>query len=224
MNAAVSPAAALEADDAAWDAFVVASPHGSYLQLRPWADAKAVNGRAAARFVADGSTGSVGGQVLMRRARPLPWAFAYAPRGPVTGIWSGPGIEAWTARLRVGLHGGRGPHASHLRIDPEIERDGPDDPDGSLRRALELAGWRPAPKIQPETTRLIDLRADEAALWGDLRKKWRQYVNKARSGGIVVVEAGGERLGGFYPIISAAAGPAGFPVPPPSAHPTGPAQ
>ena len=40
-----------------------------------------------------------------------------------------------------------------------------------------------AEAVQPEATRVIDLRADEEALWGDLRKKWRQYVNKARSGG-----------------------------------------
>ena len=32
---------------------------------------------------------------------------------------------------------------SHLRIDPEIELDGPLDPDGALRRALRAAGWRP---------------------------------------------------------------------------------
>ena len=49
------------------------------------------------------------------------------------------------------------------------------------RRALRAAGWRPASPIQPDSTRVIDLRADEAALWGDLRKKWRQYVNKART-------------------------------------------
>ena len=73
---------------------------------------------------------------------------------------------------------------SHLRIDPEIEIDGPLDPDGATTRALAAAGWRPAPPIQPASTRVIDLRADEAALWGDLRKKWRQYVNKARSGGV----------------------------------------
>jgi lipid II:glycine glycyltransferase (peptidoglycan interpeptide bridge formation enzyme) len=33
---------------------------------------------------------------------------------------------------------------------------------------------------------MVDLTVDEAALWSGLRKKWRQYVNKARSNGIVV--------------------------------------
>jgi hypothetical protein len=73
---------------------------------------------------------------------------------------------------------------SHLRIDPEVEMDGPHDPEGATRRALEANGWRLAPPIQPSSTRVIDLRPDEDALWGDLRKKWRQYVNKARSAGV----------------------------------------
>jgi lipid II:glycine glycyltransferase (peptidoglycan interpeptide bridge formation enzyme) len=40
--------------------------------------------------------------------------------------------------------------------------------------------------MQPRRTRIVDLAADEDGLWSELRKKWRQYVNKARSNGIVV--------------------------------------
>ena len=57
---------------------------------------------------------------------------------------------------------------------------------------------------------MIDLAADEAALWGDLRKKWRQYVNKARTGGVRVVDAGPERLDEFYRIYRETADRAGF--------------
>ena len=99
---------------------------------------------------------------------------------------------------------------SHLRIDPEIEADGPTDPDGAFRRALRATGWRPAPPIQPNATRIIDLRSDEEALWDDLRKKWRQYVNKARKGGITVVDGDGDRLGEFYRIYRETADRAGF--------------
>ena len=85
----------------------------------------------------------------------------------------------------------------------------------STRTARCDAASRPpagAPRhpIQPNATRIIDLRADEDALWGDLRKKWRQYVNKARTGGIVVVDAGEERLGEFYRIYRETADRAGF--------------
>jgi lipid II:glycine glycyltransferase (peptidoglycan interpeptide bridge formation enzyme) len=107
---------------------------------------------------------------------------------------------------------------SHVRIDPEIERDGPDDPEGALRASLGRAGWRPAPPIQPPSTRIVDLRPDEDALWGDLRRKWRQYVNKARSAGIRVVEADGDRLGAFYGIYQDTARRAGFPIRTPGAY------
>ena len=71
---------------------------------------------------------------------------------------------------------------------------------GRMTRMAPSAGpsgrptFGPASPIQPNATRIIDLRADEEALWGDLRKKWRQYVNKARKAGIVVVDADGDRL------------------------------
>jgi peptidoglycan pentaglycine glycine transferase (the first glycine) len=195
-----------------WDAFVEASDPGSYLQLRAWARVKAVNGWTDHHIVVPGPEGTaprIGAQVLVRRPRPLPWGFAYAPRGPVAADWSADAIGAFTAAVRAGLRSSAG-RVSHLRIDPEVEADGRHDPDGTVRRALGDAGWRPAPPIQPASTRLIDLGADEATLWGDLRKKWRQYVNKARSAGVVVVESDGDRLGEFYRIYRETADRAGF--------------
>jgi lipid II:glycine glycyltransferase (peptidoglycan interpeptide bridge formation enzyme) len=153
--------------------------------------------------------GAIGGQILVRRPSPMPWGFAYAPRGPVASDWTPEAIAAFTAAVRDRLPAEAG-RISHLRIDPEIEADGPLDPDGALRRALREAGWRPAPPIQPNATRVIDLRPDEEALYGDLRKKWRQYVNKARTAGITVVDADGDRLGEFYRIYRETADRAGF--------------
>ena len=202
----------MTAPDAArdWDGFVESSDPGSYLQLAGWADVKAVNGWAARRIVHDDAGDPViGAQVLVRRPRPVPWGFAYAPRGPVARTWSPETIDAFTETARAALRSGGG-RVSHLRIDPEIERDGPADTDGSLRRSLRHAGWRPAPAIQPASTRIIDLAPDEEALWGDLRKKWRQYVNKARTAGITVVDAEGDRLGEFHRIYRETADRAGF--------------
>jgi lipid II:glycine glycyltransferase (peptidoglycan interpeptide bridge formation enzyme) len=194
------------ADPNDWDAFVESSDPGSYLQLSAWAQVKAVNGWSAHRI--HGSD-PIGAQILARRPRPLPWAFAYAPRGPVARTWSAEEIGAFTERVRSDLPRAAG-RVSHLRIDPEIEFDGPRDPDGALRRSLREAGWRPAAPIQPASTRVIDLRTDEDALYGDLRKKWRQYVNKARSSGIVVADAEGDQLGEFYRIYRDTADRAGF--------------
>lgn len=197
------------ADPEAWDQFVEASDPGSYLQLSAWAGVKAVNGWSAYRLVVPFGPGRMGAQILVRRPPPMPWAFAYAPRGPVASDWTPQSVAAFSAQLREALPATAG-RVSHLRVDPEIEVDGAHDPDGSLRRALRSAGWRPAPPIQPAATRIIDLRADEVALWGDLRKKWRQYVNKARSAGIQVVDGDGARLSEFYRIYKETADRAGF--------------
>ena len=193
------------ADENAWNAFVQAADPGSYLQLAPWARVKAANGWTMTRVGVDG----IGAQVLLRRPGPLPWAFAYAPRGPVTPGWSPDLVRSFTDAARSGLGSGTG-RVSHLRIDPEVELDGRHDPNGSLRTALDAAGWRSAPPIQPASTRLIDLRADEASLWGDLRKKWRQYVNRALTGGVTVAEGDGADLGTFYAIYRETAARAGF--------------
>src|SRR4029079_12086253 len=64
--------------------------------------------------------------------------------------------------------------------------------------------------IQPNATRIIDLRPDEETLWGDLRKKWRQYVNKARTAGVPGTAAEGDALPEFYRIYRETADRAGF--------------
>ena len=193
------------AGPAAWDTFVVENELGSYLQRTAWARVKSANGWGSQRVVA-GVSAPIGAQVLVRRPRPLPWAFAYAPRGPVATAWTVESLGAFTEALRSAPLG----RVSHLRIDPEVERDGPLDPDGSTRRILAGLGWQPAPPIQPPSTRVIDLAADEAALWSDLRKKWRQYVHKGRSNGVTVVELPGDPIGPFYSIYRETASRAGF--------------
>jgi lipid II:glycine glycyltransferase (peptidoglycan interpeptide bridge formation enzyme) len=197
-------------DDAAWDEFVATGEPGSYLQLAGWATVKAVNGWTMAR-VAPVAGARIGAQVLLRRPRPLPWSLAYAPRGPVAaaGAWTPDAVLAFTAAARSGL-GELDSRVSHLRIDPEIERDAGPDEGGAVRRALREAGWRQATPIQPNATRIIDLAPDEETLWGDLRKKWRQYVNKARNAGITVTDAQGEALPEFYRIYRETADRAGF--------------
>ncbi|MEO5883891.1 MAG: peptidoglycan bridge formation glycyltransferase FemA/FemB family protein [Candidatus Limnocylindrales bacterium] len=193
-------------DSTGWDTFVEASDPGSYLQLAAWAQVKAVNGWTSHRLA---RSGEIGAQILVRRPRPLPWGFAYAPRGPVAATWSADEIAAFTSlvRERLAVEAGR---VSHLRIDPEIEVDAGPDADGAVRHALAESGWRPAPSIQPASTRVIDLAPDEDALFGALRKKWRQYVNKARHAGIVVVDAEADRLPEFYRIYRETADRAGF--------------
>ena len=218
--------------EVAWDAFVAGSEPGSYLQASGWARVKAVNGWTTLRVRADGPDGEVGAQVLVRRAAPLPWSFGYAARGPVLARWSPASIAAITEALRAAARAARSgelvpgsgaapvprSRIAAIRIDPEIERDGPLDRDGALRAALRAEGWRPAPAVQPPVTRVIDLTRSEEALWGDLRGKWRQYVNGARKTGVRIVEAGPERLDDFYRVYRETADRAGFIIRAPSAY------
>ena len=212
----------------AWDAFVVGSNAGSYLQTSAWAEVKAPNGWTPVRFMGTSLVGragvhetpadpatdpedeaAFGAQLLLRRPRFFPWAFAYSPRGPILQRWSPSTLGAFTGSLRDALTA-LPTRVSHVRIEPEVEIDGPFDVDGELRHALRSFGWRPGTAIQPPRTRQIDLRTDEAALWGDLRKKWRQYVNKARKNEVRVVDATIDRLPEFYSIYQETARRAGF--------------
>ena len=226
----------LAPDPLTWDRFVSSCTPGSYLQTSAWAEVKAPNGWTPLRFMgsripvepasgavaaglpanaagfdhgAAGQESAFGAQLLIRRPRMFPWAFAYAPRGPILERWDAPTLEAFTAGLREAVNSGAA-RISHVRIEPEIELNGPADLDGDLRRALRRLGWRAGTPIQPARTRQVDLTADEAALWGDLRKKWRQYVNKARKGEVTVVDAGVDRLPEFYEIYRETARRAGF--------------
>ena len=139
----------------------------------------------------------------------FPWAFAYAPRGPVLERWDAATLEGFTAGLREAVRSS-GTRVSHVRIEPEIELNGPVDTDGEFRHALRHSGWRTGTPIQPPRTRQVDLTPDETVLWAELRKKWRQYVNKARKGEVRVVDAGVERLPEFYSIYRETARRAGF--------------
>jgi peptidoglycan pentaglycine glycine transferase (the first glycine) len=203
-------AVAAAASAAAWDAFVEANPRASYLQLSGWAGTKAGNGWRLWIVDCEAPGGRVGARILLRRPRGMPWTFAYAPRGPVAAGWDPASLSALTERVRAG--GQLGERISHLRIDPEIEIDGPLDVDGSTRRTLLALGWRPAPEIQPSLTRVVDLSADESGLWSDLRGKWRQYVNRARSAGVTVVERGADALGLFHAIMAETSGRTGTPI------------
>ena len=177
---------------AAWDAFVAGHPQATYLQTAAWARVKAANGWSSRLVVTSlgGDGRRFGARILLRRPRPVPWTFAYAPRGPLGSTWDEASLAAWGEALRGSL--GRDEVGSagvaHVRVDPEIERDGPLDAGGAARASFERLGWRPAPEVQPSVTRIIDLAQDEASLWGDLRSKWRQYVNKARSLGTLVAD------------------------------------
>ncbi|MBA2255037.1 MAG: peptidoglycan bridge formation glycyltransferase FemA/FemB family protein [Chloroflexi bacterium] len=191
----------LRGDDVAWDLFVESSGVASYPQLSAWATIKRDNGWRACRVVADGGSGPIGAQVLIHGLGPTPFGVGFAARGPVATRWDEPSVRAFTREVRRLTTRER---LSHVTVDPEIE-------DPSVAAAFGAAGWRPAKTwIDPESTRILDLRRPEDELWGDLRSKWRQYVQKARRAGVVVVEGGVSDLEEFHAVLVETAERAGF--------------
>ncbi len=190
----------LRRDSAAWDAFVGASSTAFHLQQTPWAVSKRPNGWRALRVVADGGSGPIGALVLTRRLGPGPFAVGYAPRGPVATTWDEPSIVAFTAALRRTAKKHR---LTHITIDPGTE-------DIAVAALLRGAGWRDADAVQHDRSRVVDLTPGEAACWGELRSKWRQYVGKATRAGVVVVEGDRADLPAFHAILADTATRTGF--------------
>jgi peptidoglycan pentaglycine glycine transferase (the first glycine) len=197
-------AADLRADDTAWDRFAAEASAPSFLQATPWATVKRPNGWRSARIAVDTNAGPIGAQVLVRHPRFLPKGFGYAARGPVaTGAIDAAALRAFTSAARSAA---AGLGIAHLRIDPELE-----DPDASLAAALRAEGWRPAPDIQPASTRIIDLDRPEEEVWGDVRKKARQLVRRAERDGVTVVAGGEERILDAYRVLAGTMARVGLP-------------
>jgi lipid II:glycine glycyltransferase (peptidoglycan interpeptide bridge formation enzyme) len=192
--------ATLRRDDAAWDAFVAASSTPFHLQQTPWAVSKRPNGWTSLRVVADGGSGPIGAQVLVRRLGPGPFAVGYAPRGPIATTWDEASLAAFTVALRRAAKRHR---LTHVTVDPGTE-------DVAVAALLRHTGWKDADAVQHDRSRVVDLAAGEAAAWGELRSKWRQYVGKATRGGAVVVEGDRADLPAFHAILADTARRTGF--------------
>jgi len=174
-------------DPAAWNAFVEATPYHAFTQLWEWGEVRAMGGWRPVRLAIGLSHDEpvAGAQLLLRQIPLIGWHLAYVPRGPV-GQLDAPDIRDGLLRALRTL--GREERIATVRADPEAE---PSTPYG---RALLDAPWRSAPKVQPPTTRVIDLTAGEEALRADLKRKHRQYVNKAERAGVTI-----ERFDGSTP-------------------------
>ena len=144
-------------DPAAWNAFVEAAPYHAFPQLWEWGEVRAMGGWRPLRLAIGPSQDRpvAGAQLLLRRMPLLGWHLAYVPRGPI-GDLDDPAVrDALVAALRAL---GRSEKIATVRADPEARLETP------YGRALLEAPWRAAPKVQPPTTRVIDLGPGEEAL------------------------------------------------------------
>jgi lipid II:glycine glycyltransferase (peptidoglycan interpeptide bridge formation enzyme) len=166
-------------DAKAWDAFVESAEHRAFPQLWAWGDLRRDAGWRPLRLAVGENPDlpRAGVQLLLRRVPLTGWSLAYAPRGPI-GALDQPAVrDALVAGLRAL---GDEERIGRVRADPEVT---PGDPYGT---ALLATPWREAPKVQPPTTRLIDLTRPEDELWSALARKHRQYVSKAGREGVTI--------------------------------------
>jgi lipid II:glycine glycyltransferase (peptidoglycan interpeptide bridge formation enzyme) len=174
-------------DAEAWNAFVEVAPYRAFTQLWEWGEVRAMGGWRPLRLAIGPSQDEplAGAQLLLRAIPLLGWHLAYVPRGPV-GQLDDPAVRVGLLRALRTL--GREERIATVRVDPETEAAMP------YGHALMADPWRSAPKVQPPTTRLLDLTVGEEALRADLKRKHRQYVNKAERGGVTI-----ERFDGSTP-------------------------
>ncbi len=166
-------------DAAAWNAFVEAAPYHAFPQLWEWGEVRALAGWKPLR-IAIGPTRDEPVAAIQLLLRPIPivgWHLAYAPRGPVGRLDDPVVREAMVRALRT--MGGMERIAT-VRVDPEVGIDAP------FGAGLMQPPWRAAARVQPPMTRLIDLSLGEDRLRAGLRRKHRQYINKAERDGVAI--------------------------------------
>ena len=199
-------------DPAAWNAFVETARYGAFPQLWEWGELRRSAGwRPIRLLVTAGPAGSApaGVQLLLKPIPILGWQLAYAPRGPIGGI-----DDPATRQALLHLIGevAERERIATLKVDPEVTLEDP------VSRALLATPWRAAEKVQPPRTRLIDLDRPEDELRAAMRRKHRQYVNKAERSGIEIERFDGHSpgremataLADFNRIYQLTAGRAGF--------------
>jgi lipid II:glycine glycyltransferase (peptidoglycan interpeptide bridge formation enzyme) len=174
-------------DAAAWNAFVESAPYHAFPQLWEWGEVRAMGGWRPIRLAIGPSQDQpiAGVQLLLRRIPVVGWHLAYAPRGPIGHLDE---AETRVALVKALRRLGREEKIATIRADPEAQ---PSTPYG---QALLGTPWRAAPKIQPPTTRVIDLRPGPDALKSAMKRKHRQYANKAERDGVAL-----ERFDGGTP-------------------------
>ena len=198
-------------DPSTWNSFVESAPYHAFPQLWEWGEVRAMSGWRPVRLALGRNPGEplAGAQLLLRRMPVVGWHLAYVPRGPI-GTLDEPDVRVALLRALRAL--GKAEKIATVRADPEA---GPNTPYGA---ALLNSPWRAAPKIQPPTTRIIDLRVGEEVLKSGLKRKHRQYVNKAERAGVSIErfdgstapEVIGQALADFNRIYRFTAERAGF--------------
>jgi peptidoglycan pentaglycine glycine transferase (the first glycine) len=163
-------------EDAEWDAFVAAHPHGSVLQMTPWARLKNRFGwrshrvwlRRDGRLVA-------GAQVLVRSAALGLMRLAYIPHGPLVNWQDDEQVSVLLNQIDFAAYEHR---AGMLKMEPYLW--GNEFPPADWAALCKSHGCLLATDtIQPPRTIGIDLRPPEADILAAMKQKTRYNIRLA---------------------------------------------
>lgn len=151
---------------------------GHPLQLSAWGELKSRFGWTAHRVTLPDAHGAprAGAQMLMRRAYGV--KLAYVPRGPLVN-WRDPDdVTALLDSLRSEC---RRQGAALLKIEPELSDT------AANRLLLRKFGFTHSPQtVQPPSTIIVDLAAEESAILAAMKSKWRYNIRLAERKDITV--------------------------------------
>jgi lipid II:glycine glycyltransferase (peptidoglycan interpeptide bridge formation enzyme) len=181
-----------------WELLVQESK-GHLLQTWAWGELKCRFGWRAERLaLPHGQDGPAAAQVLYRQIAPG-LRLAYVPRGPL--VQDPTRASALLVLLAAHV---RARGCFLLKIEPDWARGDPRD--AALAGAGSGTHTQFAPSaeaVQPSTTIQIDLTADEQAILGRMKPKWRYNIRLSEKKGIHVRAGTGSDLSTFYELMQA---------------------
>ncbi len=155
-----------------WDRLVLAHEGGSLLQSWAWGSLQARFGWRVERLLFDG--GALGCGSVQRQPSLLPGrAVYYVPRGPAV---AEPARRQVLAELENQARHGAG---LVLRIEPHVPLE------NGWPSLLRESGFAPGKGVQPQVTRILDLRPPPATLRAGFKPKTRYNLALAERKGVV---------------------------------------
>jgi len=173
-----------------WEKFALRQ-EGHLLQSWGWGELKGLFGWEADRLAAwdEASKGLLGAAQVLTRRLPL-GSMAYVPKGPVADPKD---RETWVRLLRMLRDWGRERGVTFLKMEPDGEGEHP------LAQLFEEEGFRISGRaIQPPTTIIVSLEADEDEILKQMKPKTRYNIRLAERKGVTIREGDEGDVSLFY--------------------------
>jgi lipid II:glycine glycyltransferase (peptidoglycan interpeptide bridge formation enzyme) len=203
---------AVDADRAAWDAFVAAEPSADLLQSWAWGEAWRLEGETPLRLVAhDGAESIRAVAQLLVRPTSARRTMAYVPHGPVWDRTRPDGDEAVDGLIAEIAEVARHERAIVVKLDPRTAPDGsPADLEALARRHGLL---RARHDLQATSTRIVELLDGGPELAASWHKDERNRVRRAEREGVTTRVSGaadGDAIATFADLLDDTARREGF--------------